>query len=147
MDAISGTIEIKGLDELESQLKYLPVHVRKKLAREALKAGAGVIKTQAELNAPFKTGALMRSIEIQPGRRNRPNTISYIIGTGKAWFQGDQFYAAFIEFGTSHQPAKPFLRPAFDSQKDRALALIVDVLKRGIDKKLPTRFKFQENAE
>jgi len=143
-DAIQGTIEIQGLDELEAQLKWLPLHVRRKVARDALKAGAQVIKTQAEINAPFKTGALMQSIEVQRGRSRRRGTVNFVVGVSKGWFKGDQFYAAFHEFGTSHQPARPFLRPAFDTTRDRALSLIIDVLKRGIDKKMPARGRFLE---
>ena len=47
---------------------------------------------------------------------------------------GPLFYARFLEFGTSHQPAYPFLRPAFEEDKSSLPELIRDDLAAGIDK-------------
>jgi hypothetical protein len=34
--------------------------------------------------------------------------------------------ALMAEFGSKHQPAKPFMGPAFDSSSDEALSVFVD---------------------
>jgi HK97 gp10 family phage protein len=62
-------------------------------------------------------------------------------GAGKAEYEvrwkakrkGDPFYGLFQEFGTSKQPAQPFMRPAFEATKDQALAAMQARLKRRID--------------
>lgn len=50
-------------------------------------------------------------------------------GDGKAmyrvsWNKTHAFYGRFVEFGTSKMPARPFLRPAFDAAKRRALQAV-----------------------
>lgn len=45
----------------------------------------------------------------------------------------DPFYWRFVEFGTSKMPARPFLRPAFEVHKNRAVELIKARLAKGID--------------
>jgi HK97 gp10 family phage protein len=37
----------------------------------------------------------------------------------------DAYYWFFVEFGTARTPARPFLRPAFDSLKDQAIAAAI----------------------
>jgi HK97 gp10 family phage protein len=49
-------------------------------------------------------------------------------------FYGPLFYARFLEFGTSHQPAYPFLRPAFEENKSALPSLIRDELAAAIDR-------------
>ena len=45
-----------------------------------------------------------------------------------------EFYPAYIEFGTPTQPARPFLRPAFDSKKDEAMRIFSREVLLEIDK-------------
>lgn len=141
LDAIKGEIEIKGLRDLEAQLKFLPNRVRLNIGRRALKAGAQPILQRAKMNAPRRTGTLQSSLRVKLGRSRRPQSLLVTIGTRK---ESDMFYAAFNEFGTGHQPARPFLRPAFDSEKDAALGIIIRVLKQEIEKKVPARGRFLE---
>lgn len=46
----------------------------------------------------------------------------------------DAYYWRFVEFGTSKMPARPFLRPAFESQKEKAVQVFSAVLKREVDR-------------
>ena len=50
-------------------------------------------------------------------------------GDGKAsyrisWNKSHAFYGRFVEFGTSRMAAKPFLRPAYDAARARALRAV-----------------------
>lgn len=50
-------------------------------------------------------------------------------GNGKAmyrvsWNKTHAFYGRFVEFGTSKMAAKPFLRPAYDAARARALQAV-----------------------
>jgi HK97 gp10 family phage protein len=49
---------------------------------------------------------------------------------------GDTWYWRFLELGTKHAPAKPFLRPAFDNQSSQLLDTIVAELNNEIAKAL-----------
>jgi len=40
----------------------------------------------------------------------------------------------YLEFGTEHQKAEPWMTPAFMSSKERALQTVVDELLKGIEK-------------
>jgi HK97 gp10 family phage protein len=51
-------------------------------------------------------------------------------GTGK--LGTDAYYWRFLEFGTVKRPATPFLRPAFESNKQKAAGEIKRVLERRI---------------
>jgi HK97 gp10 family phage protein len=47
---------------------------------------------------------------------------------------GDFFYSSFVEFGTVKNNAKPFLRPAFENNKEVAVNIIKDKLANAIAK-------------
>jgi HK97 gp10 family phage protein len=57
---------------------------------------------------------------------------SQIVGISK----GDitkAFYGKFSEYGSSHEPARPWIRPAFDESKDEAYQKIEEVVFNGIE--------------
>lgn len=47
---------------------------------------------------------------------------------------GDFFYAAFVEYGTSKMAARPYLRPAFDENKEKAVQAIKDRIEKRLNK-------------
>ena len=53
-------------------------------------------------------------------------------GTGR--LGKDAFYARFVEFGTVHAPAQPFIGPGFDASKEQAAQAIARRLKQRLDK-------------
>lgn len=105
----------------------------------ALKAGAEIIQQAASANAPGSISQAIVIEEVDGG---------YLIGPDE-----DHFYASFIEFGTtgvsikpkdkkalkfegeykalanpSGTPAKPFLRPAYDENKEEVIKAIKEKL-------------------
>lgn len=50
---------------------------------------------------------------------------------------GPLFYARFLEWGTSHQQADPFMRPAFEQHKGELPEMIRDDINKKIEKALP----------
>ncbi len=113
-------VEVKGLKELDRQLKQLEPKLAKKVMRKAVSAGAEPIRKEARRLAPRRTGFLAKNIIKSVKRRG--STVIAKIGTTKA-----AFYGIFVEFGTkTGTPMKPFLRPAFDTQARRAIGVISD---------------------
>lgn len=81
--------------------KDLLVSVGDDGAREA----AEMIRERAKFRAPVDTGALRRSITVV-----RAGKLRYVVKTGVD-------YAGFVEFGTRHMAAQPFLGPALEEAR------------------------------
>jgi HK97 gp10 family phage protein len=111
---------LRGEDGLSKKLKALAAKASPKQAETAVRAGLLVIEGAAVQKAPVLTGALRRSIHTETA-----TTSAGAVGrTGT-----NVEYGPFQEFGTSRMRAQPFLRPAYDENKDEALAEIERVLK------------------
>ncbi len=154
----SNPVMLRGLDGLLAALQALPPAVASKNggpARVALAKGAKVILEDARARAPKASGDMAKSLIMYRDRNPKKAGANerYVIGVprikkkyantkrnvrkgrqGKEYqIDGDTYYWRFIEFGTERQPAQPFIRPAFESQKENALAVITDTLAKGIE--------------
>jgi HK97 gp10 family phage protein len=154
----SVKIEVRGLSELNDRMKNLSDKVALKIIRQAVAAGANVVKEAAKRNvAPHnKTGELQASIDT---RRNKQDSREgyeirdvgvfklkgYVYANtrrnrqmqrvGKPYeVDPPSFYWRFLEFGTRHQAPSPFLRPAFDQNVGTALKAMSDKLTEKIIK-------------
>lgn len=137
---IAFDISIEGLAELDAQLAQFEPTVRRRLASKALREGARLIRDRARKNCPVKTGTLRDSIRVRTGRvKAGQRLVRVLVTTGAGLFKGETFYGGFIEFGTSHAPAYPFIRPAFDAEAPFAVHRIATALGRGIDKMLASK--------
>lgn len=142
--------EVKGLSELNKFLQQLPVKMERSILRGALRAGAKVIATQAKANVPVSSGALKNSIRVT-GRAKGGKVSASVKAGGKIKKTGqDAWYAHIVEFtgAVPHQivsklggslfigglfsksvdhpgmKARPFLRPALDSQATNAVVAV-----------------------
>ena len=156
---MTSTVQVKGLSELLKNMEQLPrelVSNRGGLVRSALFRAAKTVRDEAKQRAPRDTGALQASVIA--ARDNNPQATGanerYVVTvkkkrwTGKAKAKaaktaagkidyrksGDAFYWRVVEFGTSKMRAQPFLRPAFESQKDVALDQFKQSLATGIQR-------------
>ena len=138
--ATTVRVEVKGLRELGAQLKALSKDMQTKVARQAVSAGASVIKRIAKSKAPVSSpemspqvppGYLRGSIIMRKQRRpDRRLTVQYAVSVrnkGKL-VRSDVAIPYQIgiwnEFGTVKMAAQPFMRPAFDTGKGQALEAI-----------------------
>ncbi len=141
------TTQIEGLDKLLEQLKQLPaelVSVRGGPVRKALARAAFMVRDEARNLAPVRTGLLKEQIAAIRNRNPREHNANEEYGVGvragsrkrysntrrnrrKQRVGGEYsapsvaFYWRFLEFGTEKMSARPFLRPAFDQTRERAL--------------------------
>lgn len=106
-------------------------------ARPAAQAGAEVFYNEVKQRvpvsaAPHKSGKKTYS----PGTLRKAIYQAFAdkeSGDGKAvyrisWNKTHAFYGRFVEFGTSKMAAKPFLRPAYDAARQKALKAAEDRL-------------------
>lgn len=106
--------------------------------RKALRAAMKTIVMPAviaNLRRNNNTGFLMSQVRIKAGRRSR-NKIRISVGFPDPLFQGDTYYAGFIEFGTKVRTVKKtrqkvgyikadsFLRAALYPNANKILALV-----------------------
>ncbi len=86
----------------------------------AIGMGAEEIASMARLRVPVNTGKLRDSIQAKR--------------SGSSWkvVAGDRtaFYAAMVEFGTSHSAAQPYLIPAAEVGRAHLEELVVVVLRQ-----------------
>ncbi|CUI04680.1 Phage protein [Janthinobacterium sp. CG23_2] len=104
-------------------------------------AGADVFRDEAKRNAMAhqRTGALARSIVVKRLVEESDGTRQAYLVTvrgGKPGVKGGAFYWRFVEFGTAHSPAQPFLRPAYESKKQAAADAVTRTLAQKIDERL-----------
>jgi HK97 gp10 family phage protein len=114
-------------DELDDYLNALPDRLTEQLS--------GIVREQAELlsaaqrqalqsleQAPDETGDLEESCTVVPGK----NDLEFIVQAGGDLTTKDirgssgvpYDYAVGFEFGTSHQPARPFFYSTYNAMKD-----------------------------
>lgn len=146
---MSFAIKTTGLREMQRTLERLPKELLKSSESAVLRAGAKPIEKAAKAKAPSRTGLLKKSIgnRVKKGKdgittaRIGPRTGFKGKSLGKRKnkqgvmterFADPNKYSHLVEFGTSHSPAKPFIRPAIDS----ASGEVVEAMAQGLDKHL-----------
>ena len=154
-----GTVGIAGAAEMERLLKLLPEKVAERVTKNALRAGARVIRNEAKARSaddPELSGAVVVRSPTQRERRKgaalvvvgieQPvsrrahlrefGTGPHTIRTKRKGVLADKETGAV--FGTEVQhpgtPAEPFLRPAVDEGGKRAIDAIGKSMARGIDR-------------
>lgn len=118
---------ILGMDTLERRLAALSTKLRAQALGEAVQAGGEVIARAARARAPRRTGHLAEEgIASEITNRSGTKAVAHVGPTKEA------FYGRFVEKGTKFTKAQPFIRPAFDEQKDAAVREVERVLKSAV---------------
>lgn len=129
--------KVEGLSELNAALGELPKTTAKNVLKRTLLKPAKLIDDAASSMAPKLTGKLQISIITGTKLTRRQRSSAYKAGTfgvvevhvGTALSRG-----LFQEFGTVKMPAHPFMRPAWEANKMKALAIIKTELGTEIEK-------------
>lgn len=142
---VTTTIRVEGLQQLGERMRGLARTVNVKIARASTNAAAQVIKKGAKQKAPVAPPEVTPKVPYASLKNNvvvkriapskTPLTSEHIVTIrGKK----KDFYAHKVgrlnEFGTVKQAAKPWMRPAFEENKGKALEALVQKLKDGISK-------------
>lgn len=92
------TTSVKGLKEIDAFLSALPKNLQKGAYRAGLTAAAAVIRDEARLRAPKRTGKMARAIRSGSPRQNQDGTFSIRVSLDK----GDHgFLGLFHEYGVA----------------------------------------------
>jgi HK97 gp10 family phage protein len=152
---VAVTVKLTGVDGVIETLKALPPEIVSKRGgpvKAALRAGARVILREAALNLAHatenltadgqeSTGLLLKSLIASRGKPPAGvNGERYLVRFKRRVYQREGKpvttlqTARFLEYGTSQQPAEPFLRPAFNAKAAQAISVTTAELTKAIDR-------------
>lgn len=141
---MADTKNLTGFAEMAKKLREFGPKVGRKHLRAATSKGAAVIRKKARELAPVDTGEMRKDIQQKRVKTEGDHIASFSVYTrsgkrsrlsGKARnVDKDSFYWKFQEFGTAKMPAQPFMRPAFESEKENAVDEIGAELGKRIQK-------------
>lgn len=115
-------VEVDGVEQLKSNFKKISKTASNEV-EQALINGALMVERDAKIKAPVDTGRLRQSLSYQEENFGSKNP-AVKVGTNVD-------YAPPVEFGTSKMAARPFLRPAFNENKDKILKEIAKAMRKG----------------
>lgn len=130
------TLKVSGFVELEKALLKLPQEIAGKVLSAALrKSGTPMAETGKRLaprsDDPGPHGHMADSIKLRTFKTESDHDVEINLWLGP---DPTHFYGIFPEFGTRHQSATPFLRPAWDQHKDEVLTILGKELWAGINR-------------
>ena len=100
-----GDIKIVGMEKLQKKLKK---NVSMDAVKRVVRHNGTEMQTKAQQNAPVDTGTLKRSIGIE------------VTDSGMtAEVEPTAEYGPYVELGTRFMEAQPYLKPAFNVQKEK----------------------------
>lgn len=140
------TLNLLGADELNKTLKQLPKELSQKVYMQSLRKGAVLMRDAAKERAPYGSDFEKRSyarkkkgvatthfVKLRDEIRITVTTktdISFAV----AVHVGAAYWGMFQEYGTSHQAARPWLRPAFDATAELSINTIGQALGAGVER-------------
>jgi len=117
--------EVEGAEEVVKLLEEMGQKAGEVLAKAA-EAGGRVALSEARRRCPVKTGRLRASLTLTQGRKT-PARANVRIEHGKK-----EYYGKFVELGTRKQPARPFMRPAVDENKQQISEAVTEEIGRAV---------------
>lgn len=130
-------VHVEGLAELETKLRELPDATAKNVLRRVARKRLEPVAQRARELAPVQSGKLRDSIGVSTKltRRQRSKNQKFSIDDIEVYVGAGALPQAHMqEFGTVHNGPHPFLRPAWDAEKDKVLAGLKDDLWAEIEK-------------
>lgn len=144
---MADAFKISGLEGVLDTLKSLPAEVVSKRGgpvKSALRKGAVVIYKQAAANLAAatsndSTGLLQKNLVVTRGKAPRSGKGErYLVRVRRKSYQREGQSvntvqtASLLEYGSSQQPAEPWIRPAFASKKEQAVQTVETELQAAI---------------
>jgi HK97 gp10 family phage protein len=127
---MSEEVTVTGLNELSAKLRELTPNLVKRALIDSLRQSGEVFRDALEEYAPVgpppdpHSGQLAESMKIVVKL-----DILKDQGIARIGPTQDAFWGRFSEFGTVHEAAKPWMRPAYDAVKNDALDKFVATMK------------------
>ena len=156
------SLRVRGDKAVERGLKRIVPRLRKRVLTKAMRVAMRPIMRAAKSRAPRQSGTLKKAIRMRAMRKSRVRVGIYVAGA-EQWFQGDQFYLAFQEFGwhigkrssrlrsrgkwsgiggsddtRRFRPGKHFIEGAFKAGRQKALDTFTSEVRRNLHQAITT---------
>lgn len=111
-------LEVKGLDKLQRKLKE---NITLDDVKKVVRVNGSQLQKKMQSNADFKmgyqTGQIKRSIMLEL----QDEGLSVDVGSERTFAEAhpDTEYAPYVEYGTRFMDAQPFVKPAYEEQKEK----------------------------
>lgn len=115
---------LRRLERMEDELRAAAMDGALQGAAESWADRAGQ-RVPASAGPPTRGGLHLKNAIRVETKKREPDHVVKAVGPRR-----DQFHGIFVEVGTVHQPARPFLRPTFDERRRQALFDVAAALKR-----------------
>lgn len=130
-------ISMLGDKKLQRKLKRIDISLQRRGLRMAMRKGMTLVKNRARQLAPYKTGALKKSIKVKQRSRRGISSTRVVTGT-RAELNIDPgekyYYPAVLEYGGRQVPAKSFMRAALAQEQVGVIKTAAIELDRHIKK-------------
>lgn len=149
---MSVEVQIHGIDELNRKLKLLTSSkVAKRIVRKAARQAMNIVRDAARVNAktiddPETVEKIWKNIAVSGGKtRNQNESVMRVGVRGGASFSnknppkvsgGDTRHWRWIEYGSAHNVAVPFMRPALNNNIQEVTNKFSSVFEAELDKEL-----------
>lgn len=128
-------VHLEGLSDLLDGLLELPKATQTSVQKRVLTKAAAPIKRDAQARAPYRTGLLKRKIVISDKLSSRQKRMHKPLSKIEIFVGPSSMARAIVgEFGSVRQAPSPFMRPAWDGNKQSALKSMRDDLAEEIEK-------------
>ena len=135
-------IMLSGHQQLQRRLARLSGATQRRIVRRPLASGLSVISKAAKQRVPVRYGFLKKSIgtRVRLYRGGVWGGVGPRVGQAYVYYdrEGRRHvpgnYAHLVEYGTRGATAHPFLRPALDANRARALGVLAAGIKKNLEK-------------
>lgn len=125
---LRSKVKVQGLGELQKKLGRLPKSMHNPVLGDAVAEAAELVRADAARRAPRgPTGRLQDEMTALRMAGTKDRAASRVGPSANAW------YGSFVERGRKGQAAQPFLRPALDSQRRKAINAVKKILKAAVE--------------
>lgn len=150
--ASQTSVNMRGLDGVVQKMKTLPVKLQRSGLRKAARRAMNIVRDAAKANAkalddPKTVEKVWKNIATQESAKRSRQEGGVVMrvgvrgGAGSNQHSkeaagnpgGDTRHWRYIEFGTEHTPAAPFMRPAFQSNVQNVTDKFASELMKEID--------------
>lgn len=127
-------VEINGLDNILVEIERLGMASRE-VEGEALQTAGDFVLKKATYNLKklggVKTGKMLSSLKVSKIRKGKNGNFVWVGDVDRqAVTKKGEPYVWYYEYGTSNQPARPFLRPAFFNNRDEVRNIMRGIIKK-----------------
>jgi HK97 gp10 family phage protein len=138
---LTAFLKVEGIEDIQEMLKERAPRVARNLMRATVQAIASNIAKDAKKDAPKRSGNLRKSIKAKRKKSPADQPVSQVIvGEGKGE-KPNAFYWKFVEYGTQHSAAHPFITPAKQRAQANMKTLLVEEFGKKLEKQLAREAK------